>query len=330
VKPRTVLIISDYEDVHADAVIEALNHAGRPVYRLNTSDFAIHSTITLGVSAEGSGSIHGKITNSLRRLRADGVRAVWYRRPRPLKLNSLLEPTARPYAQEQFQLALRYLEGVLGGRWVNHPLANRRADNHILQLSTARRLGLAIPETLLTNDPGSLQRFRTRHRGRELIVKDLDLSVASAKVLMRGVATQRLPPDYVVDPEVVRAAPVVVQPFIPKAYELRCTVIGDGVYCARIDTPNIGHLDWRNAYDTGPDGAARDLNRYSPHELASGARDQLVQLVREFGLRFAAVDLIVTPAGELVFLELNPNGQWLWLQRAGLPLIEAMVEELRG
>ena len=30
-------------------------------------------------------------------------------------------------------------------------------------------------------------------------------------------------------------------------------------------------------------------------------------------LNFAAIDLIETPDGEHVFLEVNPNGQWLWL-----------------
>jgi D-alanine-D-alanine ligase-like ATP-grasp enzyme len=31
-------------------------------------------------------------------------------------------------------------------------------------------------------------------------------------------------------------------------------------------------------------------------------------------LNFAALDFIVTPSGELIFLELNANGQWGWIQ----------------
>ncbi len=45
---------------------------------------------------------------------------------------------------------------------------------------------------------------------------------------------------------------------------------------------------------------------------AGGAR--LVEVVADLGLAFGAVDLIVTPAGDHVFLEVNGNGQWLWLE----------------
>jgi glutathione synthase/RimK-type ligase-like ATP-grasp enzyme len=52
-------------------------------------------------------------------------------------------------------------------------------------------------------------------------------------------------------------------------------------------------------------------------------------IVHSYGLRFGAIDLIVTPDKDYVFLELNPNGQWAWIeQRTGLPLASALVDEL--
>ena len=52
-------------------------------------------------------------------------------------------------------------------------------------------------------------------------------------------------------------------------------------------------------------------------------------LVRFFGLQFSALDLIVTPAGEYIFLESNPCGQWGWIEKqTGLPLTEALVDIL--
>jgi hypothetical protein len=53
------------------------------------------------------------------------------------------------------------------------------------------------------------------------------------------------------------------------------------------------------------------------------------RLMDSFGLNFASLDMIVTPEGEYVFLELNPNGQWLWLEfELGLPLVSSMADLL--
>ncbi len=43
----------------------------------------------------------------------------------------------------------------------------------------------------------------------------------------------------------------------------------------------------------------------------------LMQLVRSYHLRFAAIDMIVDKQGAWIFLEINPNGQWAWLDLAG-------------
>ena len=325
-----VLVITDYDDIHADAVIEAMNLQQVPVYRLNTSDFGMAGRITMKIGgATRDGPVLGEVSDPLRTLCLEDVHSVWYRRPGQIRTNPAIAPNAQPYAQEQFRLALQYLQGALPAKWVNHPAANRRADNKILQLTTARRLGFAVPETVLTNSPTHLESFRAEHAEHEVIIKDLDLSVANAKLLLRGIGTQSLPHDFVLEPSMVAAAPVIAQPFVPKAYELRCTVIGDQVFPVRIDSPPSARLDWRGAYETAPDGTARDLNRYSSYDVPAVVVERLRALCRAFELRFAAIDLIVTPSGEYVFLELNPNGQWLWLQwDAQLPLVETMVHEL--
>jgi D-alanine-D-alanine ligase-like ATP-grasp enzyme len=49
------------------------------------------------------------------------------------------------------------------------------------------------------------------------------------------------------------------------------------------------------------------------------------------GLRYGAFDLVYTPDGEYVFLEVNPNGQWYFMQLGiDLPLVETMAELLAG
>jgi hypothetical protein len=51
--------------------------------------------------------------------------------------------------------------------------------------------------------------------------------------------------------------------------------------------------------------------------------------LRAFGLNFGCFDILVTKAGEPVFLEMNPNGQWLWVENmTGLPIGQAIAHQL--
>ena len=52
-------------------------------------------------------------------------------------------------------------------------------------------------------------------------------------------------------------------------------------------------------------------------------------LVERLGLCYGALDLVLTPDGRYVFLEINPSGQYLWIEVAtGLPITAALCEML--
>src|SRR5690606_24038940 len=106
-----------------------------------------------------------------------------------------------------------------------------------------------------------------------------------------------------------------------KGYEVRATVVDDAVLAARIDSrPGEALVDWRS--DPGS-------VRYSRTALPDDVVDRLCQLVNALRLRFAAVDLIVDPHGQVWFLEANPNGQWAWIEDAtGLPITAAITDAL--
>lgn len=46
------------------------------------------------------------------------------------------------------------------------------------------------------------------------------------------------------------------------------------------------------------------------------------------GLRYGAIDMIVTPGGEYIFLEINPNGQWYFVQLQSEAEIADAIAEL--
>jgi glutathione synthase/RimK-type ligase-like ATP-grasp enzyme len=104
------------------------------------------------------------------------------------------------------------------------------------------------------------------------------------------------------------------QEYIPKRVELRVTVIGDDVFVAEIEAPatGTGQVDWR---DYGTEFQCRKAT------LPVDITERCLALVRSYNLNFSALDLLLTPDGRYVFLESNPNGQFIF--------IEELVPELR-
>lgn len=71
--------------------------------------------------------------------------------------------------------------------------------------------------------------------------------------------------------------------------------------------------------------------RFSSGRLSDEVRRRCVSVVRRSGLRFGAIDLVETPEGRVVFLELNPNGQYFWLEHLlDLPISAAIARELKA
>ena len=103
--------------------------------------------------------------------------------------------------------------------------------------------------------------------------------------------------------------PVTLQESIMKSVELRTTIIGKKCLTAAIDTSYANpdskqdwrHYDWANT-------------KYSVYQLPTEIEVKLLRLMSDLGLSFGCVDLILEPGGRIVFLELNPIGQFLWVE----------------
>ena len=79
--------------------------------------------------------------------------------------------------------------------------------------------------------------------------------------------------------------------------------------------------DWRK-------GSRPDL-RHEKIVLELRVQRQCVKLVQRLGLRYGAIDLVCDRSGKLWFLEINPNGQWAWIENlTGYPIAAAIVDEL--
>jgi glutathione synthase/RimK-type ligase-like ATP-grasp enzyme len=203
---------------------------------------------------------------------------------------------------------------------VSEPARIRAAEDKALQLHRAHELGLSVPDSIWTNDveaaKASLQRW-----GDAAVVKSLATAWwedcgGGRFVFASLIGSEGLPASAR-----LATAPVCFQqPIWPKR-DIRATVV-EGVVLGAIrgkaQEGADGLLDWRRA-------PQEPWSRYElPVLVASACRD----LVRQFGLRFSGIDLALDEAGRHWFLELNPNGEWGWLQRSGLPIAEALADTL--
>ena len=317
--PSTVLIVTNDHDEHADAVIEELHRRDVPVFRFHPEEFPDAYSISIEVR---DGRIDGEIRGEHRRVAFRDICAAWYRRSRrlfapPPTLNPLYGDVDN-FVKMQATFTVTALFEGLQTLWVGQPSKLRRAEIKALQLVEAHKAGLTTPTTLFSNDPTRAAAFVDGLGEADCAIKPLIAVRADDAEGARLPLTTTLPKGHALDS--VALAPTTFQPYIDKAYELRCVVLGEKIFAAKLDSQSseATRKDWR----------AGDL-KHEIYDLPEHIEAALRRLVRSFGTNFASIDLIVTPAGELVFLDLNPNGQWLWLEHElGLPLVAGMADLL--
>jgi glutathione synthase/RimK-type ligase-like ATP-grasp enzyme len=305
-----ILIVSFADNLHVQKVVEHLtmDHAIVDVawfpsrMRLIARTGAEVDTLEFGLP-EG------------RRLALDRVGAVWYRRIRPMTVDpALADETARLFAWSEANEALLGVWYAMRCFWMNPPLADEAALRKIHQLRIARRAGLAIPETLVTNSPDEARDFVGRH-GAGQVIRKAFRNIAQAPRETALVTEREL---GVLDS--VRFAPVIFQAFVPARLDLRVTVVGGEIFAASIASDAAYGVDYR------PGLASAEVR---PYRLPDPVAERLLALMAELGLAFGAVDFRVTPEGEHVFLEVNPAGEYLFIsERTGLPIPQAIAATL--
>jgi glutathione synthase/RimK-type ligase-like ATP-grasp enzyme len=295
-----VLVISTKADVATDDVVRRLTRCGVGFTRLNTEDYPFANTFS-----HCPGVDPWRPWLSCQGRRVPAPTSVWYRRLRtPPKPDGMDEGVAA-FCLQETRAAL--VGSVIGRdtRWMSHPTAVWQAEYKLLQLTIASRLGLSTPRTVVTNDPETVR--SAFHEFGSLIVKP----VRSGHVVENGVEhaifTSRVLEEHLGDLESTRWSPAIYQELVPKRYDVRATFVGGQCFAAAIDsqTDPAAIIDWR-----------RTENPALPHHritLPSETVEGLRSLLRELRLTFGAIDLVQTPSGEYVFLEVNPSGQWLWL-----------------
>jgi hypothetical protein len=302
-----VLIVSNEQDLGADFVVLELKKRAIRTVRCNAERLP-EWRVSLRPGVEWS------LTDPLNRtILSSDATGVWWRRPERPQFEASLPADQQNALVEQWQAFIEGLSSVPGPRWVSAPAAIVAAEDKALQIAVAVRVGLRVPQTLWTNDVALAHR---QIDGSAAIVKTVtsahwENDAEAAFVFASPVASSDLPADA----ESFAAAPAVIQAMIAPKRDVRVTVVGKTALAAETTTAD---LDWR----TDPSAEWRQ------HKLPAEVASRCIALVEHLGLQFGGIDLALDDSGAYWFLEINPNGEWGWLQACGLPIASALTDVL--
>jgi glutathione synthase/RimK-type ligase-like ATP-grasp enzyme len=320
--PKAVLMISTKLDPHVDAVLTRLHARGEPSFRLNTDHF--HEEYRIAMTDEPTGAIRIDDRWGRQCEFPHSVRSVWMRKPEdPLPPPGVEDEGVVNFVRDEMRELMGFLPVDRRVLWVNNPDDNRRHQRKYPQLRLARSLGLRVPRSIITNDAGEAAAFFATCPGgvicKPMLMGSHYIGGEHHVAYTRTVA----PGEFDQLKASIPLCPTYLQEKIIKEHELRVTFIGDRVFTCRIDSQGVAGAeeDWR-AVDT----------HKLPHTMVK-LPDTIEQALRDYlaacGLLFGAFDLIVTPEGDYVFLELNPNGQWYWIELStDAPMADAMTDLL--
>jgi hypothetical protein len=319
----TILIPTIQDDIHAAAVARVLEDMGHRPIRWFCGDVpeACMASFSIGSKAPESASLR----EAASLLEIDGIDVFWNRRIGEPVIKSDLAPGDKEISERESKLFVQGLLMTISERAfsVNDYHRARAAENKLLQLHTAREVGFAIPETLVSNDPQRIRAFLREHEDAGAVLKLFKPVTWKNDDRVAILYTSRVEADQLPDDPILQLSPSIFQAYVPKAFEVRVNCLGAEVVAAQLHSQDTrsGVVDWRVA------GAELRITRIElPDHVVSRCR----ALMRRLGLVFGCFDLVVTPSGEYVFLEINQMGQFLWIeeQNPEFPLLHAFCELL--
>lgn len=318
-----LLIITNQSDLASDYLILRLKELGLNFRRFNTEQLGVSVSVEVKVSESGSKfAIEFEGGNVITQ---ESVSAVYFRQPLPPNYENKVVKDEVDFANDEALEFLRSLWRVIPEHlWLNHPKQLWIASNKVDQLTRAVQIGLKIPETLISTDITNIKNFLSRHKGK-VIGKAVKHGFVTRNndVLLAG--TQQIPDSFLNDSGDFATIPMIYQQQIQKIRDLRVVVVGNQVFSTAIESDDSNNpIDWRIT-----DLLGRPL-RHTKISLSLDIEKKCKALVNSFGLLYSSIDMAQDVSGDIYFIELNPNGQWAWIEQlTEHPIRDAIIETLK-
>ena len=309
-----ILILASRYDISCDYVISKLYRLGRNYFRLNREDF---SSFSLSFDPERP-RLHIESNDIYCSISPEDLKSIWYRRPVFVRETNIHNKSPQELLERaqwmDFTRAFMVFEQC---KWMNHPTATYKAENKVVQLHAAARIGLKIPITRIANSTIHLPKELQGQSS--LAVKGLDtVHIKSPNVEIFAYTTMSNYEEL--SKANISTAPLIIQQSLDPKLDLRVTIVNEDVFCASVTRSGESiHGDWRLEKQTA---------EFKEYELPQEISDKCIKLVKTLGLRFGAIDLALKN-DEYYFLEINPTGEWSWLvDHAGLQIDESISKYL--
>ena len=307
-----ILIVSQAGDPHAEAVASELERLHVDAQMLDVGMYP-HRMALRAEYADGRTRAFSLTAPDGTIIPLDECRAIWWRRPRaPLIAPEIQQPHHRYFALRESCDAIAGTFSSLDTFWVNDPASELVAIHKVYQLRVAQDVALRVPRTLVTNDPMQAHAFIDELGPEHTVYKTFSATAEEWR------ETRILHPDEVDLLDSVRYAPVIFQEYIPADVDLRVTIIGDETFAAAVHSQGTGYdIDYRMGLRWA---------RVEPVDLPQGVEQGLRTFMRQLGLVYGAIDMRRTPDGSYVFFEINPSGEFLFIEGlTGQPLAAALA-----
>lgn len=301
---RDVLVITSSIDQTVDYVILKYSHIAN-FYRVNVDQFDQYVFYIC--------NDHGWRIRSAswdKEMSQNEFHSIYYRKPQFPHLDEF-EPEYRGMICQDILTIINGIADSFDGIVLSKPNILRKSENKVYQLLYAQKNDLILPKSFIGNcikdADGSICDFKT-------IIKPLSVG----KVYRKNQCEIYQTSYFDRYEENISLTPIYLQKYIEKLYEVRLTIINNICFPIKIVSEN--QLDWRKGYDK---------NQYSIVDVPNEILNSCKKMLYDFNLKFGAFDFIVDRKGNWIFLEVNPNGQWLWLERAlNLKMSEEIVNYL--
>lgn len=303
---KMILIITHKTDYTADYIINILNERKINYYRLNCEDIFEKR---ISIKSDLIPIINNK----------SNFKSVWFRRTKLPIFKGVTEYEYK-FLMNEYEVFLKNLFCIIDAKWISDPYSIYKAENKLYQLKLAKKLGFKIPKTLITNCKNELIDFYKKN-SEKIIIKPLSQSIIDiGENQQEHIFTNILSQEHIKNLENFDLTPCIYQEYIEKDCEFRITVINKKVFVAEIDSQveEMSKTDWRK-------GNLKFYKSSLPEDISM----KCVQLVKELNLSFGAIDIIKNIKGEYFFLEINPNGQWVWIENeTKLKISHELIKQL--
>lgn len=291
-------------DLHAHYVAWALEAAGYQITFINRSHDNCPTRTTLYID---------NVSDDFASADWNDAEAAWCRRlSMPASFDKSHSEAADEFTLLEERRFTKWLVQMLekcSVRCVNAPTAAQAAENKFIQLKLAKSYGIGIPRTLVTAQP---DRFKVFLRTEGVIVaKPLDgysWKAESGQTLSAFASVIDVQRGSQLSDEDIRQCVTVYQQRIDKVSDVRMLVMGQDIFAYKITQNGEQLFDFRIGF------YKEDHLSYEPISIPVELKKKVISLMDAMKINFASADFALTRDGEFVFLDLNPNGQWLFIE----------------